>query len=1277
MMKSITRLALHRARFATFVLALFCSLTTFLAAQDVASITGVVTDPSGAVIQGVNVTLSNPQTGVSYKATTNNLGSYTIDQVPPGPGYKIEFKHEGFKNASISGLYMNVNATRTQNAQMTLGATTETVEVSAASQDVTLDTTDSTVGNNFQVQFMNDLPVQLRGTPAALFVAQPGVTLDGAVTGSRTDQNRVTVDGLDVNDYATGQFGSVVGNAPVDSVQEFRGVSGGFLSSEAGGGGGQYELVTRSGTNTFHGSLSEYYRDRGLEANDWFNNNAVPVVPRPPLNRNQFGGTIGGPVMKNKLFFFFDYFGRRDIVSTLEDRAVPLDSYRGSATTPPVINYINSSDNISPTPVTAAQVAAFDPQGKGFNPALFDPTNGLFATRYPHANDFSGAVGDLLNTAGFRFNAPFPRHDNVYVERVDFNLNDKQKLYERGTLTRTNLARFAIQFPGDPLTAPEIDHSYSYVIGHVWTISNTKINQASYGETFENYNFPNTYNPEGATQFGSSWGGTGTGGTILAGPYRSAVNQQGRTYPIPIVRDDFSWDKGSHSWRFGGTFKWYNPKSYTYLDYSEPQVGLGGVTTGLDPSFRPSDICTPTSTPSCADTQAVGLYDPAMAFALAPYSVLSAVYNYNAQSTLLALGTPFRTHYRYYETELYFGDTWKVTQKLTLSYGLRWINYSVPYEVNGIESVQNTDFNTYFQDRVAQSAASLSGNTVLPFISYNLAGKANHAPGYFKPQYTNFAPRLAVAYSVNPKTVINAGAGIIFDQTIVNAVQYQESQYNYLFESSATVPQGASGDPRGSLTTDLRFTGLNSPPPAPPAPTITKPYFPYVAGSGASAIPFGLANGSAFNESIDPHLKTPYSITFTAGFEHQLPKGFILRSSYVGRLGRRLLAQVDAEQLIDFKDPASSELMSTAFGNVTQQLRAGTNPYNVTPQLWYENQIPTGYETFLYNYFGLAAYGFPPFTNNTQIVSVLEYTLANRGDFADTTQALAALGAIAPNVGMAAQFSENTFYTNQGFSSYNGLLTTIHKNVGAGLQFDLNYTWSHSIDNVSVIANAPAIGGYGFICDALHPRECRGNSDFDVTQYFNGNFIYDLPFGKGKMFAGTAPRWLDEIIGGWNVSGLPTWHSGNAWFIQANAFVAGYANNAPALLVGPISDLHAHLSGGKGQPLYGFANTTKAFSDLTGPLGFSIGPRNNLRTTGFFDMDMGVGKAIPLGTERVSLKLRGDAFNVFNHPNFAAPCNDLTSVSCLFGTVSSMQGTSIRNSQEAFRVLQIAARLEF
>lgn len=1211
-----------------------------LKAQDVASITGIVTDPTGAVVPGVNVTLENPQTGLNYKALTNGQGSYTLNQIKPGPGYKIEFARQGFGAVVISGLYLNVDATRIQNAQLKVGAAQQTVQVSATNEDETLDTTDATVGNNFQVQFLNDLPIENRDSPSALFTQQPGVTLSGAVTGARTDQSNVTVDGLDVNDMATGNFGAIVGNAPVDSVQEFRGVTAGPLSSAGEGGGGQYELVTRGGTNSFHGAAVEYHRDTDLEANNWFNNNAG--TPRPPLIRNQFGGNLGGPIIRNKLFFFFDYNGRRDTLSNLVERTVPLTSFRNGT-----LNYTNAAGNV--VTLSSTQVAALDPLQTGFNQPLLT----LMKSRYPVANDLSGAAGDLVNTAGFRFNAPFPYKEDDFVQRVDFTLNSKLKFYGRGTFTRTNGTQNAIQFPGDPETYPFIDQSFAWVVSNTWTISDNKVNQVYYGETVTNYDFPNTYNPTGATQY-NTIGGNGTGGAILSNLYATAVNAQSRTYPIPVIRDDFDWEKGKHSFSFGGTFKYINPTGNTILDYNSPTIGLGGYTSVLDSSLRPADI---------GGGNAPALYDSAFALALAPFTSVSSTFNYNAKGQPIAQGSGQTTAYRYYETELYFGDTWKVTPNLTFSYGLRWQDFSVPYEKQGIESVatyggnsvQGSTFQKYFDARLAQSAAGVTGNNAVPIISYTLGGKANNAPGYFSNDLRNYAPRFAFAYnpSFNRKSVFSGGAGIIYDHTVVNAVQYQQSQYSYLFQSAATSPFGTSGHPTASLKSDQRFTSLTAPPPPPTAPAITTPFVPFVSGG----VPFGLANGQAFNEMIDPALRTPYSIQIDFGFQQQFGSSYILKANYVGRMGRRLLAQADANQLIDFPDTVSGQEMSAAFANITQQLRNGVNPVNVTAQPWYENVLAPGA--------GVAN----GFNSNTALVAYYLSTYVQRGDFADFTEALSSFGLLPPNAGMAAQFSENTYYTNKGFSGYNGLLVSLHKNLSYGLQFDINYTWSHSIDNVSVIANAPAIGGYGFICDVVHPRECRGNSDFDVTNYINGNFIYDLPVGRGKAIAGTAPLWLDELIGGWEISGLPNWHTGNAYFAAANAFVAGYANDAPAILTGSISDLKAHINGGKGAPLFAYTNPIKANADFTGPLGFTIGTRNNLRGPGYFDLDLGLGKTFVIYPDKVNLKFRADAFNALNHPSFGLPSTDITDSSVQFGVISSTASTA--------RVLQGALRLEF
>jgi len=204
------------------------------------------------------------------------------------------------------------------------------------------------------------------------------------------------------------------------------------------------------------------------------------------------------------------------------------------------------------------------------------------------------------------------------------------------------------------------------------------------------------------------------------------------------------------------------------------------------------------------------------------------------------------------------------------------------------------------------------------------------------------------------------------------------------------------------------------------------------------------------------------------------------------------------------------------------------------------------------------------------------------------------------------------------------------------------------------------------------PRECRANSDFDAANYLNGNFIYELPFGRGKSIAATAPYWVNEAIGGWELSGLPSWRTGNAYNTASNAFVAGFANNAPATLISPADRgfLKTKINGGQGQPLFAYANPNTALAGLTGPTGFDIGSRNNLRGPGYFDLDLGLGKTFPIYQERVNLKFRCDAFNALNHPNFALPNTDITEASGVpFGEIGSMNGSA--------RVLQGSLRLEF
>jgi hypothetical protein len=1296
-----TRLSVIVTLFVLFGLS--AAIPSRMAAQDVASLTGVVTDTSGAIVTGAQVNLVDTKTNTSYDTTSNASGAYFFTKLTPGPGYRVTITKEGFDTVVVTDLYLAVNTTHTQNAQLRIGKTTETVEVKGVASAVSLDTNDASVGNSFDMNMVHELPVQVRDNPAALLAYQPGVTTssgdddpnqsrNGAITGARTDQTNITLDGLDVNDFAGGFAFTVVGNAPVDSVQEFRGEVANPLSAEGRGSGGQIAMVTKSGTNSFHGSAYEYYRTRAFEANDFFNEFNTSVA-RPPLVRNQFGADIGGPIIKDKLFFFFNFEGRRDASGQTTTQVVPLTSFSNGT-----INYINTSGGIST--LTPAQVTSLDPcssdgnscgYGGGPDPALMTFLQG----RYPAPN--STSVGDGLNTGGFVFNAPANQTLNDYVARVDYNLTSKMKIFVRGSLVRELDDREvevgglpSIQFPGDPLTFIDTDHSYAYVLGHTWTISNNKVNQFIYGENRQELNFPFLYNPLGTTAF-STFDSSGTGGAYITSPYETA-SSQGRTIPIPVFRDDFTYVRGRHTFQVGGTFKPIKTTEYLISDYNYVTSGLGGgmeslappdpQTTPPTPSLRPSDLAT--------DPVSQNLYDSAFAFILGNYGSVTSQYNNNQQLQALPQGSGHHRQYRYYETELYLQDGWKARPDLTLTYGLRYQYYSVPYEVHGLEAIPNLSFDQVIEPRIANGQAGITGcpgpscGLVNPIISYSLAGKANHAPGLYHPQWHDFQPRLAFAY--NPagfdgflgrlfgdrKTVIRGGAAIIDDHTILNALNFLQDQNTWILQNSAETEYGEVPTAYQSLQTDPRFTGTTLPSGAIAAPTpITTPFAPNVgpyvppsSGGNPYGPVYGLPAGSPFNYAIDPNLKTPYSETITLGIERELRGGFQVDATYVGRFAHRLDTQADSEQTVDFLDTGSGQLLSSAFANLTTQVRnqvPGANGYTVTPIPFFENQVGSGGTSFVAN-------------------AIEPYVI--RGDVADSIQLLNEyqyfLGfGFEPGVGLSPQFGTTLYINNKGFSNYNGLLATLHKKMSHGLDFDLNYTWSHSLDNISAPANESfgSNGAGGIMCDSINIGVCYGNSDFDIQQAITADYVYELPFGRGKAFGGGISRWANEVVGGWSLSGLVSWRTGLAFQTVANAYPLSFANNVPAIFDGDKSalkvDTHAEVNAYSLQPtIQLFKSQAAALNSLSGPVGLEAGSRNNLRGPRYSNFDMGLQKHFPI-TEQVQMEFRADAFNVFNHTNYELPgasgTADITSPTT-FGVIS---------SDYAKRVLQLALRLDF
>jgi hypothetical protein len=1229
--------------------------------QEVSGVAGVVFDKSGAAITGVDVALDNDQISVHLKTTTNDEGIYQFVRVAPGPGYKLTFLKAGFKKLEISDVSLGVATTRTRNATLEVGEVTQFLEVKASTAE-TLNTTDASIGNVLDNQALQNLPSLFRENPAGLLALQAGVTPNaggganraGAVTGARTDQTNITIDGIDVNDQAGGFAFTTVGNAPIESIEEFRVTTANGVATDGRSAGGQIQLVTKSGSNAFHGSAYEFNRTAATAANDFFNNSAG--VARPALTRNQFGGSLGGPVKKDRLFFFFNYEGRRDASQSAQARTVPLDQVRNGglayihtgtdANGHPCAAVANSNTGATParlndpvtaqciTILTAAQVASFDPQAVGADSALLTVITG----RYPHANDLTG--GDGYNTGFFRFNAPNRVDHNTYVTRMDYKINSKQSLFGKFNIVRESDTQTAQQFPGDPPAQLFQDRTYTYVIGHTWTINSNNINSATFGVTRQFNNFP--AGPNAFPTFPNEF---------TYGPYSGAFfngfNIQSRSVPVPTIRDDYTMIHGKHTFQFGTDLRPIRQKSTLTNDFNFIGIGIGGNLSSLGPngsSLRPSDFVN--------SQTARNEWDSTFTFLLGRFANQQTNFNYNVKLQPQPPGTGKSRDFHYNEYEFYGQDSWKMRNDFTITYGLRWSYYGVPFEANGFETVPNVGLNQLFSARVQNGANGVSGPTAAPLLTYDLGGSANHAKGYYSPTWTNFAPRLGIAW--NPgfkdgllgsvlgdrKTTVRLGGSIVYDR-VAGTLSFVADQLSFLFQNSASQLFGQT-DPVASLQTDPRFSSLTAPPVAVVAPVITRPITPFVDSTG---FPFGVQQDQ-FIYAVDPKFKTPYEDVFGLSVQRELPGNMLLEVDYVGRLGRRLFAQSDAAQIVDFKDTASGQGLIAAFNNVATQLRNNVLPQNVTPQPFFENQIGAGATDFL---------------AGTSLSS-----LFLNGDISDFMVTLNAVGFINPNIGLPGQAASIAYVSSNSSSNYNGLLVVLRKRISHGLQLDFDYAFSHSIDNTSSVVNTVDTG---FVCDLRNLRVCRGNSDFDATHIVSSNWVYDLPFGHSGYIGKNAPGWANRIIGEWSVSGIWSWHTGFAFTTSTSSYPVGNffgdVNGVPAVFNGDTAALASkiHVEGGK---LQYFASQGAAQNAFSFPFGGQIGNRNNLRGPGYWTVDLRLKKDFKMPwSERQKLQFFAEAFNAFNHENFVDPNTNISGST--FGVLSATRGEGARQMQFALR----------
>ncbi len=1258
--------------------------TALASAQSTSGVTGTVTDAGGAVVPGVQVILLDTKTSFRLTTVTSDQGSYTFNNVPPGPGFRLTFSSPGFQTTVLNDIQLGVSRTETQNITLTPGQVTETVEVVADAPGTTLNATDGSIGGVIGTRQLRDLPIQIRSSPAAAIGLQPGAVgqnagggnRSGSVTGSRADQGNVTVDGIDVNDQAGNFAFATVANAPIDSIQEFRAVTSGPNANAGRSSGGQTDLITKSGTNQYHGSIREYYRTEKTAANSFFNNrNGVPIAR---LRRHQYGGSIGGPLPipnfgenngpmfrsgKNRLFFFFDYEARRDRSQTATSRVVPLQHFREGT-----IGYINNNagclatSRLDTTPncisfQTPAQTAAFDPRGVGVNAALLAFIN----ARYPLPNDLTG--GDGRNTGLLRFNAPNLRDDKIYTTRVDANLSDRQRLFVRTTFTIRDSTNAVPFLPGEDPAQTFQDRSYAVAGGHTWVISSRFTNVVTLGLVKQ----VNLFTPPSIPSFPNSF----SGGPIGA-PFPS-LSYQDRNVYVPTLRDDVTFTTGNHTLQFGVSLKPIRQDATLINDFNFVGLGIGGLTPELNSSLRPANVR--------AGSNAV--YDSAFTYLLGRIASISTNYNFTPAATALAPGTGKIRSYAYNEYEGYAQDNWKIRNDLTLNLGFRYHYYPAPYERNGLQADNTLDFDEFIATRVRNAAQGIASNSSEPFLTYDLSGKVNNGVPLYKTDRNNFAPRLGFAY--NPsfgsgvlgllfgerKTVLHGNFSKVYDRP-AGAITFIQNQLDFLFASNSAVSFGST-DANAALLNDARFVSISSVPVTTTPPSVTRPRTPFVtAGRGT-----GLVNGQ-FNYSIDKDFEIPYSYSYSLGIQREIPGDMILDVSYVGRMGRKLFVQSDLSQVLNFKDAASGQFLFAALNAVqpvvAANVAAGVQPQTgVAAQPWLENQLTAAIQASrgpTRNCTNLLAASAGPIANCAQLIAAFQPTLVRKGGTADLIQTLYANSLIFPNVGMSSQFATNAFISNQGSSDYNGMLVSLRKRFSRGFEFGANYTFSKSLDNNSSVVNT--VTG-GLVCDIVDPDICRGPSDFDIRHNFNANFIWDLPFGRGQAFGRNVNRWADTLLGGWSLSGIISARSGLAIGSSSGAFPLGFSLASPAIVVGNSSAFASNIrtlpsTGTTPGSIVFFEDNVAAQAALRFPRHGELGSRNTFRSPSFYGVDLGLAKRFNMPwSETQRLTLRVDAFNALNNNVFSSP--NLTLESASFGLISS--------SFTSPRELQFAIRFDF
>jgi Carboxypeptidase regulatory-like domain len=1303
------------------------------------SLRGTISDTKGAVIASAEVTIVNSATGLSRSTKTDEQGFYQFLEVPPAT-YTVTIRAAGFGMLRAENVRLLVNTPTTLNETLKVQAVAETVDV--MSQAPLVNTEDASIGHAFTTDQMTSLPFEGRD-PVSILSLQPGVlytgnstdihpdadSRSGAVSGARSDQTNITVDGLDDNDPVLGHAFQGALRSTLDSLEEFRVTTTNSNADSGRSSGAQVSLVTKSGTNSFHGSLYEYNRSKIGEANNWFNKRSEllggqPNVP-PHLVRNTFGTSIGGPIVRNKLFFFATYEGQRTHETAVVTRFVPTASFRRG-------NLIYQCDNggLNKTcPKASGQftlnkndLANLDPlcsglgncpQGPGADPAALAVFNSFPLPNNP-------TVGDGLNISGYTFADPTPAKLDTYIVKLDYNVtqNGSQHLFLRGNLQNDHLTTEGAQFPGQPPAEISTNNGKGLAAGYTAVISNSLINNFRYG-----------YIREGLGKAGlqtSGYIGFYAGGISNPLAETPTTNVQ---VPLNNFVDDVSWTKGKHSLQFGTNLRIINnlrqSNAQSFVTGSSNPTwllagGISGTNTSLDPNapqFGPKGANYKFPEVSSSFTAS---YDLAATALTGMVPEVTADYQETKNFTLLPEGAMVPRHFRAHEAEWYAQDAWRVKPNLTLTFGARYTLLQPPYETTGTQVAPNPGIHQWFRNRYN---GMVNGQSIQPTFNFALSGQANGKPPIWNWDYKDIAPRFAFAWSPNfsgnswlgkifgssGKSSVRGGYGMYYDH-------FGEGVINSFDRMGSFGLTTIIGDPAGLVTPDQapRFSSLYNVPKTyngcgaptcllqPPAPTGGFPYSPpSTPGTGGESISWGLDDG----------LKTPYSHVVDLSFTRDVGRGFVIETSYVGRFGHRLLQQLDVAQPLNLKDKNSGMDLYTATRMIEADTMAGLPVQNLAKIPYFEHMFhDTAGATALaalQNNGTACAPGTSP-GNPTATQNMYQLFSCNGTSGSDMTTELLQVdwycipacatvnGVTQPFQFWTPQFSSLYVWSTIGNSSYNALQASLRRKMSGGLQFDFNYTYSKSIDlgsdaeRVNQYEGGTGVAGGGFasyIMNTWDPKQNRAVSDFDATHQFNANWMYQLPFGKDKHFATHGA--LDAIFGNWELTGIFRMTSGFPTTVNdGNYWPTNWENTPNAILIGPKPKSGTFMvkDPSTGIPIPNIfqkpgppTDPTAAINQFRYALPGEGGERNLIRGAGYFGIDMGLGKTWNI-TESSLLRFSWETFNITNSVRFDAAALEPIAGSNASGNLSLSNSSSFGNytsTLTAPRVMQFALRYSF